>query len=89
MIECKAGSNCCRKLAGIAVGEMCIRDREHCYQCLEKCDKTTIPYCITKALVNSAMGNTDEGLVFCGSNACKADRIETVEEVMKALVFAE
>ena len=62
---------------------------EHCYQCLEKCDKTTIPYCITKALVNSAMGNTDEGLVFCGSNACKADRIETVEEVMKALVFAE
>ena len=39
---------------------------EHCYQCLEKCDKKTIPYCITKALVNSAEGNTDEGLVFCG-----------------------
>ncbi len=59
---------------------------EHCYQCLEKCDKTTIPYCITKALVNSAEGRTDEGLVFCGSNAYRAERIETVEEVMKDLV---
>ena len=31
------------------------------YQCLEKCDKKTIPYCITKALVNSAEGNTEIG----------------------------
>ena len=59
---------------------------EHCYQCLEKCDKKTIPYCITKALVNSAEGNTDEGLVFCGSNAFRAERIETVDEVMKSLL---
>lgn len=58
---------------------------EHCYQCLEKCDKKTIPYCITKALVNSASGQTEEGLVFCGSNAYRAERIETVEEVMTAL----
>lgn len=58
---------------------------EQCYQCLEKCDKTTIPYCITKALVNSAEGNTGDGLVFCGSNAWRAERIETVEEVMKDL----
>lgn len=59
---------------------------EHCYQCLEKCDKKTIPYCITKALVNSAGGHTDEGLVFCGSNAFRAERIETVDEVMKDLI---
>ncbi|WP_270815260.1 NAD(P)H-dependent flavin oxidoreductase [Hungatella effluvii] len=59
---------------------------EHCYQCLEKCDKKTIPYCITKALVNSAEGHTDEGLVFCGSNAFRAERMETVEEVMESLV---
>lgn len=62
---------------------------EHCYQCLEKCDKATIPYCITKALVNSALGNTDEGLVFCGSNAWRADHIETVKEVMKDLAGEE
>lgn len=67
-----------------AVGQTPFR-LEHCYQCLEKCDKKTIPYCITKALVNSAEGHTDEGLVFCGSNAFKAGRIETVEEVMREL----
>lgn len=58
---------------------------EHCYQCLEHCDKKTIPYCITKALVNSAEGNCDQGLIFCGSNAWKSQRIETVEEVMRDL----
>ncbi|MFT4107630.1 MAG: nitronate monooxygenase family protein [Lacrimispora sp.] len=59
---------------------------EHCYQCLEKCDRQTIPYCITKALVDSAEGRIEDGLIFCGSNAYKAERIETVEEVMKDLV---
>ena len=59
---------------------------EHCYQCLEKCDKKTIPYCITKALVNSAEGHTVDGLVFCGSNAFRAERIETVDEVMESLL---
>ena len=59
---------------------------EHCYQCLEKCDKKTIPYCITKALVNSAEGHTEDGLVFCGSNAFRVERIETVDEVMKSLL---
>ena len=59
---------------------------KHCYQCLEKCDRTTIPYCITEALVNSAEGRIDEGLVFCGSNAYRAEQMETVEEVIKDLV---
>lgn len=62
---------------------------EHCYQCLDRCDKKTIPYCITKALVNSAKGCTDQGLVFCGSNAYRAKRIETVEEVLQSLVGSE
>ena len=60
-----------------------------CYQCLEKCDKKTIPYCITKALLASAEGRTDEGLVFCGSNAFRAEKMETVEGVMKSLVFGD
>lgn len=58
---------------------------KHCYQCLDKCDRKTIPYCITEALVNSATGNVDHGLLFCGSNAYLAEKIETVEEVMKDL----
>ncbi|MDR1769720.1 MAG: nitronate monooxygenase family protein [Hungatella sp.] len=59
---------------------------EHCYQCLDKCDRKTIPYCITKALVDSAEGRTEDGLIFCGSKAHLATRMETVEEVIKDLV---
>lgn len=58
---------------------------EHCYDCLDKCDKKTIPYCITKALISSAQGKTEEGLVFCGSNAYRAEQMETVEDVIKDL----
>lgn len=55
---------------------------EHCYQCLEHCDPKKIPYCITKALSNAAEGDLDHALLFCGSNAYRADKIETVEEVI-------
>ena len=55
---------------------------KHCYQCIVTCDKKTIPYCITEALVNAAEGRVDEGLLFCGENAYRADKIETVAEIM-------
>lgn len=58
-----------------------------CFQCLEHCDIKTIPYCITRALVNAAEGDEDAALLFCGSNAFRLDRIETVEEVMNALLI--
>lgn len=61
---------------------------DHCYQCLEKCDRANIPYCITKALVNAAEGDTEHALLFCGSNAYRAERMETVEEVMDDLMAA-
>lgn len=57
-----------------------------CFQCLEHCDIRTIPYCITMALVKAARGETDEALLFCGSNAYRAERIETVDQVMRDLL---
>ena len=62
---------------------------ERCFQCLEKCDPASTPYCITQALVNAAEGNLDHALLFCGSNAYRAERIETVEEVMRELMGEE
>lgn len=59
---------------------------DHCYQCLEHCDPKNIPHCITKALSNAAEGDLDQALLFCGSNACLANRIETVDEVMQDLI---
>lgn len=61
---------------------------DHCYQCLEHCDPKNIPYCITKALSNAAEGKLDDALLFCGSNASRTDRIETVDAVMADLVGA-
>lgn len=57
----------------------------HCYQCLEHCDPKNIPYCITKALSNAAEADMDHALLFCGSNAYRSDKIETVENVMREL----
>lgn len=59
---------------------------QHCYNCLEHCNPATIPYCITKALSNAAEGDLDHALLFCGSNAYRCDKIETVEAVIRDLV---
>ena len=58
---------------------------EHCFLCLEHCNPATTPYCITKALINAAKGDLDHALLFCGSNAYRAEKIETVEAVMNEL----
>ena len=47
------------------------------------CSPKEIPYCITDALVNAVEGNTKEGLLFCGANVWRCDRIETVAEIME------
>lgn len=56
-----------------------------CYQCIKGCTAKDIPYCITRALVNSVKGNVDEGLVFCGADAWKQNRMQTVKEVIGEL----
>lgn len=55
----------------------------HCYKCIVTCDQKEIPYCITEALVNAAEGRVNDGLLFCGANAYRSEKIETVEEIMK------
>lgn len=57
----------------------------HCYQCLKKCDKASIPYCITTALARAADGDTDNALLFCGENAWRLDHMTTVPELMAEL----
>ena len=54
-----------------------------CRQCIKTCKPATAPYCITEALVNAVEGRLDEGLIFCGENAYRAQRIETVAEIME------
>ncbi|GAA6491102.1 MAG TPA: nitronate monooxygenase family protein [Candidatus Bariatricus faecipullorum] len=61
------------------------RPPEKCLGCLKNCNPAEIPYCITEALVNSAKGDTANGLIFCGAHAWEAERLETVKEVMDEL----
>lgn len=67
-----------------------INDRpEHiteCFGCLAHCNPSQVPYCITKALINAVRGDTENGLIFCGSNVSRIDRITTVDEVMSELI---
>lgn len=57
-----------------------------CRQCLEKCNPKEMPYCITDALIHAAKGEIEEALLFCGANAYRASRIETVREVITDLM---
>lgn len=54
-----------------------------CRQCITTCDPATTPYCITQALIHAVEGNVEEGLLFCGSNAYKATKLEYVKDIME------
>lgn len=57
-----------------------------CLGCLRKCNPAEIPYCITEALIHAAKGEIDQALLFCGANAYKAQRLETVKEVIASFI---
>jgi nitronate monooxygenase len=55
------------------------------YRCLTTCDARNARYCIAQALVNAYMGDVDHGLIFCGQNAYRVDKIVTVKDLMEEL----
>lgn len=55
------------------------------YHCIEKCGVTTIPYCISKALISAAQGDVDNALLFCGSNAYRATKLEHVHHIFEEI----
>jgi nitronate monooxygenase len=56
--------------------------------CLQgcRCREAGELYCIVQALDKAARGDVDNGLVFAGSNAGRADRMRSVAELMTELV---
>uniref|UniRef100_C6E2K9 2-nitropropane dioxygenase NPD n=1 Tax=Geobacter sp. (strain M21) TaxID=443144 RepID=C6E2K9_GEOSM len=58
--------------------------------CLKKCSykESGERFCIVRSLDRAQRGEVDSGLIFCGTNAYKANRIETVQEIFDEL-FAE
>ncbi len=55
--------------------------------CLKKCSYKASQerFCIVHALDRAQRGDVETGLVFCGTNAWRADHIETVQEVFNEL----
>jgi nitronate monooxygenase len=61
-------------------------DRLKCpYRCLTTCDIAKARYCIALALVSAYKGDMEKGLVFCGQNAYRVNKIVTVKELMAEL----
>lgn len=58
-----------------------------CFKCLEHCNPKDTPYCITLALINAVKGNLDEGLIFCGDYVDRLNKMTTVKEIFKELVY--
>ena len=56
-----------------------------CRGCIIGCDHKKIPYCITSALINAALGKTHEGLVFCGACVYKIKEMSTVKKIINEL----
>ncbi len=55
--------------------------------CLKKCSykESGERFCIVKALDRAQRGDMETGLIFCGTNAWKADRMSTVQEIFDEL----
>lgn len=82
-------------MPGRAIRNALIKRLEHqkesvrkCYNCLAKCNPAEIPFCITKALIDAVKGDVENGLVFCGANIHRINRIVTVKELMEELTTA-
>jgi nitronate monooxygenase len=58
----------------------------HCYKCIKMCHPGETPYCISNALIDSVTGDTENGLVFAGSNAYRLHKLTTVKQLMDELV---
>ena len=57
-----------------------------CYDCLIPCNPGTTPYCISSALIKSVKGDVENGLVFCGGNAYRIDKLLYVKELIDEMM---
>ena len=56
------------------------------YRCLTTCKADKARYCIAQVLLNSYFGDVDNGLIFCGQNAYRIEKIITVKELISELL---
>lgn len=55
------------------------------FNCIKTCDVVHSPYCIMLALYNAFKGRLEHGYAFAGVNAWRAEKIDTVRNLMSTL----
>ena len=81
-------------LLGRAVRNKFLKDLENldklrincAYHCLTVCKVAEAKFCIAQALLNAYRGDIDHGLVFCGQNAHRINKIVSVRELVAELM---
>ncbi len=73
------GSFLDRVKAGITIPKSCPFD------CIKTCSVEKSPYCIMLALYNAFKGRLERGYAFAGSNAWRAERLESVKDLIASL----
>ncbi len=68
-----------RVKAGITAPKSCPFD------CIKTCKVDRSPYCIMLALYNAFKGRLERGYAFAGSNAWRAEKIESVKDLFAQL----
>ena len=56
------------------------------YRCLSLCKAGDAQYCIAQALSKAWAGDLDHGLIFCGKNAYRLNKITTVKELIREIM---
>ena len=56
------------------------------FHCIPSCERDAAGFCIAERLDNSLKGDTVNGLIFCGANVPRIDRIMTVHELVSELM---
>ncbi len=55
------------------------------YDCIRTCDVEKTPYCIMLALYSAFRGRLSSGYAFCGTNAWRAEKIQSVKDMVTSL----
>ena len=55
------------------------------FNCIKTCDVTRSPYCIMLALYNAFRGRLENGYAFCGANAWRTEKIQSVRDLIASL----
>lgn len=55
------------------------------FDCIKTCDVDRSPYCIMLALYNAFKGKLQQGYAFCGANAWRAEKIQSVHDLIASL----